>query len=120
MQMMMRLNVFNDNGISVIFSFAVEGGNQVIVNAAYTNSNATPVSGFTFEAAVPKYIQMKISPPTGNELKPFGTGQVSQKLQLINSQKGTKPILMKVKLTYTFNGVKKVEQLTVNGFPKDL
>jgi len=112
------LNVYNQNGISVVFTFTA-ANNETVALATYSNANQSPVTGFQFEAAVPKYVQMKINPPSGSTLAP-GSSNVTQSIRLINSQKGVKPLLMKVKLSYTLNGANKTEQLTVNNFPQGL
>jgi len=115
------LNAFEKNGIKVTMNFARgPGDKQVVVTATYSNSNSAPVSNFLFQAAVPKFISLKMEPPTGNALAPFGGGQQQQRINLVNSMQGTKPIVMKVKLSYSMGGQDLVEQATVQGFPMGL
>lgn len=113
------LEVLNKDGLLVKFDFADgQSPGEVIVNATYSNSNDDPVTSFLFEAAVPKFLSLKLETPSGSEIDPYGT--VTQRIVLVNSKKGVKKIVMKVKVSYTLAGSRKTEQLTVNGFPQGL
>jgi len=53
-----------------------------------------------------KYLKIAIQPMTGNSLPPNSKGEVTQVMTVTNSAIGQKPIVMKIKLSYSFNGQK--------------
>ena len=103
------LEVLNKDGVLVKFDFA-DGTSpgEVIISGTYSNSNDDTLNGFLFEAAVPKYLTLKLETPSGSDIEPFGS--VSQRIVLVNSKKGVKKIVMKVKVSYTLAGARKTEQ----------
>ncbi|GBG25245.1 AP-1 complex subunit gamma [Hondaea fermentalgiana] len=115
------LKAFEKGGISVTMDFARGSGDkEVIVTATYSNSNSEEVSGFVLQSAVPKFISQRMESPSGHSLPAFNSGSVQQRIILVNSMQGAKPIVMKIKITYTMNGQQVVEQATVQGFPPGL
>mmetsp|Transcript_1717 Transcript_1717/g.4033 ORF Transcript_1717/g.4033 Transcript_1717/m.4033 type:complete len:880 (-) Transcript_1717:72-2711(-) len=115
------LKAFEKDGISVVMDFARGSADkEVIVTATYSNSNAEEVSGFVLQSAVPKFISQRMESPSGNVLPAFNSGSVQQRIVLVNSMQGSKPIVMKIKITYNRNGQQVVEQATVQGFPSGL
>jgi len=116
-----EMNAYNKNGLSVKFQLQRGSGDkQSIVTAYYSNSNGEEISNFVFQAAVPKFISLKMDTPTGNSLPPFNAGTATQKILLVNSMQGTKPIVMKVKIVYSIGGQTVEDQATVSGFPVNL
>lgn len=71
------------------------------------------------QAAVPKFMQLKLDPASGTSLQPGGPA-VSQKLHVNNSQFGTKPLVLRLRLGYTLNGEPKVDQVEVKNLPTGL
>uniref|UniRef100_A0A7S2S4J2 AP-1 complex subunit gamma n=1 Tax=Mucochytrium quahogii TaxID=96639 RepID=A0A7S2S4J2_9STRA len=115
------LVAYNQNNVNVTMNFARgPESKQVVVTAVYSNTGGVEISNFVFQAAVPKFISLKMEPPSGDTLPPFGTGQVQQRINLVNSMQGSKDIIMKVKIAYTANGENVVQQATVSGFPQGL
>ena len=45
---------------------------------------------------------------------------MQQRINITNAERGSKPIIMKVKITYTLAGKEVVDQATVQGFPAQL
>ncbi len=108
---------FSKDGITVVF--ALSHGAQpgaTTIHATYTNTGTAPVSGFTLQAAVPKFMQLKLDPASGNMLPPNGT--VTQSLHVTNSMHGQKPLVMRLRIGYSVGGAPQVvEQCEVNNFP---
>lgn len=114
-----RLTPFTKDGITVVFELTqgVQAGTTSI-KAIYTNAGPSPVSGFTLQAAVPKFMQLKLDPASGNVLPPNGTGTVTQMLHVTNSMHGQKPLVMRLRISYSVGGgAQVVEQCEVNNFP---
>ena len=76
------------------------------------------LSGFTFAAAVPKYLKMKLGTASGTEVAKGAP--VSQKIKVLNSKKGEKPIMLKIKVTYVKEGQEFEVQATAKDFPLGL
>ena len=71
------------------------------------------------QAAVPKFMQLKLDPASGTAL-PQGGAPLSQKLHVNNSQHGVKPLVLRLRIAYSFDGVSKVEQTEVKNLPAGL
>jgi len=93
---------YEKNGVTV--SFAMEkdplSSANTVIHATYTNFGPAPVSNFVVQCAVPKYIQLRMEPATGNALPAGGSGNVAQKINLSNSLEGQKPLMMRLKVDY--------------------
>jgi len=72
------------------------------------------------QAAVPKYMQLRLEPATGSVLQALGMGVVTQKLHVINSMHGQKPLVMRLRVNYRQTGQPVLQQLEVNNFPPGL
>lgn len=115
------LNAFDKNGVKVTMNFSRGVEKEVVINCTYSNSNADTISEFKFQAALPKFCNLKrMHPPSGNELFGFSGNEVTQRIDVINNQQGQKAIVMKVKISYIQSGSNFVEQATVSGFPDNL
>eukprot|EP01114_Cavostelium_apophysatum_P011948 TRINITY_DN2653_c0_g1_i1.p1 TRINITY_DN2653_c0_g1~~TRINITY_DN2653_c0_g1_i1.p1 ORF type:complete len:828 (+),score=234.87 TRINITY_DN2653_c0_g1_i1:127-2610(+) len=97
---------FQKNGITGSVDVVKQAShpNITAVTFSFVNSNPGPVTNFEFKAAVPKYIKMQVSPPSGDSLAPNGGNKVTQQLKLLNTNHGEKPVLLKMKLDFVFNG----------------
>ena len=71
------------------------------------------------QAAVPKFMQLKLDPASGTALPPGGS-PVTQKLHVNNSQHGVKPLVLRLRLAYSVNGSAKVDQVEVKNLPTGL
>lgn len=72
------------------------------------------------QAAVPKYMQLRLEPATGTVLPALGVGSVSQKLHVTNTLQGQKPLVMRLRVNYSKGGQPVLQQLEVNSFPAGL
>ena len=76
-------------------------------------------SGCSLQAAVPKFMQLKLDPASGTTLSPEGS-PVTQSLHVNNGQHGVKPLVLRLRLAYTFQGNSKAEQVEVKNLPAGL
>jgi AP-1 complex subunit gamma-1 len=86
------------------------------MTARFGNMTGMPMSNFTFEAAVPKYLQLKMESATSPVLMPQ-TSDVTQSMTVVNTTNGEKPCLMKLRISYVHNGQPVQEAAQVANFP---
>ena len=72
------------------------------------------------QAAVPKFMQLRLEPATGNSLPANSSDAITQKLHVKNSMHGQKPLVMRLRIGYTAGNGPKVEQAEVKNFPAGL
>ena len=65
------MTAYDKNGVKVVFTFD-DSGSSVEITATYSNSNISPLNSFLFQAAVPKYITLKMHRQSGNVVPPNG------------------------------------------------
>merc|ERR1712176_744926 len=73
------------------------------VTATYANTSSMPISNFVFEVAVPKYMKLKMDPASTQELPPT-SASATQVMNVVNTMHGERPGMMKVRISYTYNG----------------
>ena len=72
-------------------------------------------------AAVPKSMTVTMAPQLGGRaLAPNGGNALTQRLTCVNGAHGTKPLAVRLKVTYTVAGVAKEHLGVVSGFPPGL
>lgn len=117
------LRAYEKNGLTVDLEITkpnLDDKSVTYITATTRNSCATPIEKFVFLAAFPKYIKLKMEPPTGDVVPPNNGGAVTQVVKIQNSQQGEKPVLMRIKLDFQFNGSKVEDMVTVNNFPSGI
>ena len=88
-----------------------------VIAATYSNEGAAPMRGFSLQAAVPKTMTLSLAPASGSDLPGSGAGTIAQTLTVRNSQHGTKPLAMRLRMSWTDGGgAAVIEQATVE-FP---
>jgi AP-1 complex subunit gamma-1 len=114
--------VYESKTLSVKFSYDVNPGTPEVVEvtALFSNNGDSAMTNFDFQVAVPKYITLKMQPPSSTTLNP-GAGvsspAVTQVIRLENTQHGKKKIIIKVRLNYQINGQSVVEDTQISQFP---
>ena len=110
---------YSKNGLTISFSCAKDPNNAsiTIVDASFANAQGAPMTGFAFQVAVPKYMKLQMSPASSDTLPPMSNGAVTQQFKLANSLHGQKPIIVKLKIDFTFNGAPVTEMGQVDTFP---
>lgn len=64
-------------------------------------------------------MQLKLDPASGTTLAP-GASVVTQNLHVNNGQHGVKPLVLRLRLTYSLQGTSKAEQIEVKNLPAGL
>jgi AP-1 complex subunit gamma-1 len=114
------MDAYDKNGLKIQFMIRREAQpNMYTIVARFGNMSSMPMSNFVFEAAVPKYLQLKMEPATGSALMPQ-TSNVTQSMLVGNGTGGEKPMLMKLRISYEHNGAPVQEMAQVGNFPNGM
>lgn len=110
---------WNSKGMLVTFSVSKDASNPSITNieASFTNSTPASMDALNFQVAVPKYMQLKMTPPNSTSVPANNAGTVKQLFKVANSLHGQKPVLLRIKLEYTTMGQPVSETGQVDNFP---
>jgi AP-1 complex subunit gamma-1 len=112
------MDVFDKAGLKVTFACrkAAETG-SMNVTATYANTSSMPITKFVFEVAVPKYMKLDMKPASTTELPPM-SASANQVMNVVNTMRGERPGMMKLRISYEHNGgvVQEMAQLS-SGFP---
>ncbi|KAK9838207.1 hypothetical protein WJX84_012119, partial [Apatococcus fuscideae] len=116
------LTAFEKDGLQVVFTFKPQLSQPGLtdITATYTNAGSEPVSDFSLQAAVPKFMQLRLDPASGSSLQPNSGNSLTQLLHVTNSQQGTKALAMRLRISFKRAGEQKLEQCEVRGFPNGL
>ncbi|KAL7576215.1 hypothetical protein ACA910_013698 [Epithemia clementina (nom. ined.)] len=87
--------------------------------AHFRNSNPEPLYGLNLQVAVPKFVTMEMEPATSTTIPPTagGASTVTQTVNVTNSLLGTKNLVLKLKLGFSYKGQKQEHMATCSGFP---
>jgi len=115
----------NNSGIRVTLRCEKVGGNNsnpnTDITVTYTCSNSSiNITNFVCQMAVPKYMKLTMQPASGDILSSSTT--ITQSLRIENTQQGSKPLALRLKLVYNISGNPEqiVEQTDVRNFPAGL
>ncbi|CEG47952.1 clathrin-adaptor gamma chain [Plasmopara halstedii] len=117
------LRAYEKNGLIVDLEIAkpnLDDKSVTYITATTRNLSASPIEKFVLLAAFPKYIKLKMEPPSGDALPANNGGTVTQVIKIQNSLQGEKPVLMRIKLDFQVNGNKVEDMVTVNNFPANI
>jgi AP-1 complex subunit gamma-1 len=111
---------FQSRGVFLHFTLSHDSRdlpNTTTIHCRSTNNNSEPATNFVFQAAVPKYLQLQMSSPSGTEVPPRESGSVTQEIKVTNMQHGSKKLMMKLKVSFDL-GSEHVEEMTqISDFP---
>ena len=113
---------FYKDGVEVSFVCAKPDPmdpSKTTVTATTTNRGGVPLLGYALQAAVPKTMSLSMRAASGDSVPANGAGRVTQRLDVTNSQHGTKALAMRLRLAWNAGGAAVVEQATVD-FPPGL
>ncbi|TMW63599.1 hypothetical protein Poli38472_002540 [Pythium oligandrum] len=116
-----QVRAYEKNGLTVDLELTKPNKDDLSVsyiNATVRNNSPVALTNFVFLAAFPKYIKLKMEPPSGDSLA-TGGASITQVVKIQNSMHGEKPILMRVRLEFLVNGNKVEDMVAVNAFPPD-
>ncbi|KAK1292271.1 AP-1 complex subunit gamma-2 [Acorus calamus] len=110
---------YQSDTLIVTFSFSKQPGDpqKTCIKATYTNLSPNVYTDFLFQAAVPKFFQLKLDPASSNILPSSGNGPITQSMVVTNSQQGQRALAMRLRISYKVNNQDKMEQGQVNNFP---
>ncbi|KAF0933493.1 hypothetical protein E2562_018579 [Oryza meyeriana var. granulata] len=113
---------FQSATLKINFDFKRHPGKpqETTIHATFTNLTSTSYTDFVFQAAVPKFIQLRLDPASGNVVPASGNGSVTQGLSVTNNQHGQKPLAIRIRMSYKVNGEDRLEQGQVSNFPPGL
>jgi AP-1 complex subunit gamma-1 len=97
----MSVVAYNNNGILITFDLSKQG-NLSVINAHCSTSLSFPLSNFSLQVAVPKYVKLlQLGSPPTTILPPSNSGRLTFHIKLQNSLAGQKPVLMKLRIHFT-------------------
>jgi len=111
------MDAYEKNGLKIQFTCRRDPVNGNYVTARFGNMSSMPMNNFVFEAAVPKYLQLKMEPASSQVLMPQSSN-VTQGMAVANTTNGEKPMLMKLRISYEHNGAVVQEMAQVANFPQ--
>jgi AP-1 complex subunit gamma-1 len=113
------MTAYAGEAVTVAFALrrAAGGAGAADILATYTNNTAEPIASFSLQAAVPKFMTVRLDPASGSTLPPRGAGALTQGLHVSNSMHGQKALAMRLRMTYVRGGQQETQQCEVAGFP---
>ncbi|KAK1273219.1 AP-1 complex subunit gamma-2 [Acorus gramineus] len=113
---------YQSDSLKIMFSFSKQPGNPqtTVIQAMYTNMSSNVYTDFLFQAAVPKFVQLKLDPGSSNILPSSGNGSITQRMVITNTQHGQRALAMRLRISYKVDNQDKMEQGQVNNFPAGL
>lgn len=111
---------FDKDGVNVTFQFGKSNQAGVaLVKAVFTNNGSQDVNDFAFMVAVPKYMTVDVKPTSGHHLAAFAGNSQNQKFRLVNNMYGSKPLVIKIQVSYANSSGQKIqERTTFKDFPQ--
>lgn len=98
-------------------------------SGAATGAEGGAITNFSLQAAVPKYAKLRLDPASGATLEAGGGGGsggnrvITQKLHLKNSAHGSKPLALRLRVSWTpppGAGEPRLEMVEVKDLPATL
>ncbi|KAN0009607.1 hypothetical protein ACTFIU_006904 [Dictyostelium citrinum] len=99
--------VYQKHGLNISYECSKPQPNNLSltnINMVITNTGSSPITNFSLQAAVPKYLKIQLLAPSSTVIPPNNSGEVTQVSKVLNSQQGQKPILLRLKLDFQING----------------
>ncbi|KAJ0254565.1 AP-1 complex subunit gamma-2 [Hirschfeldia incana] len=111
---------FESSTLKIEFNFTKQPETPQATDIVATFTNLTPkvYTDFLFQAAVPKFLQLNLDPSSSNSLA--ANGNIKQTMRVTNSQHGTKPMVMRMRVGYKIDGKDELEEGQIKNFPREL
>lgn len=84
------------------------------------HAGPSDVTDFTLQAAVPKFMQIRLEPASSSTLPAMGLSSATQRIVVSNTMHGQKALVMRLRISYTADGQPALEQAEVGNFPLGL
>jgi len=113
------VNAYDKNGLRLIMELSKPDDgdkSKSDITCTFTNSTSNEMTTFVFQAAVPKFVQLAMKPPS-SAVVPANGGTLTQVISVKNTQLGLKTLMFRMKIMYSSNGNNVVEQAQVAAFP---
>jgi AP-1 complex subunit gamma-1 len=113
------ITAFAKGPLTIEFRLEKQPGSPALtdITASVSNSGAAALEGFTLQAAVPKAMQLRLEPASAAVVPPHSSGSVTQRLHVTNTLHGQKPLVMRLRISYSLGGQQVLEQCEVSSFP---
>jgi hypothetical protein len=111
---------YSKNGITARFDIVRHPSNAQLtqITATYLNANPADVTGFMFQAAVPKHAKLQVNAASSGTLPANSAAPVTQVLRVMKAPEAVgKPLVMKLKIDYSHNGQTVSDMAQVDSFP---
>jgi len=115
------LSAFQNEQLTITFDFNKPNPSSpqfTLINVTYQNNTSNDILDLNMLAAPPKYAKFSISLMSSTQIPPRGV--VYQQIKVVNGEHGQKPIMMKMQISYSFNGQAIVNGAVVKNFPEGL
>ena len=91
------MQAFEKNGLKLVMTLSKNDpsdSSKSEVLCTFTNSTTVDFSQFVFQAAVPKFVELSMKPPSGQNVTKNG-GNLTQVLHVKNTQLGSKTLMVR-------------------------
>lgn len=107
---------FEKNGLRVIMDMVKETATDVDITCSFLNLTCTTFDQLIFQAAVPKYISMELTPASATTIPANNKVAVTQSIK-VRRLTLSKPLMMRLKVSYWVGNHQIVEQEELPSFP---
>uniref|UniRef100_A0A0B7AE82 VHS domain-containing protein n=1 Tax=Arion vulgaris TaxID=1028688 RepID=A0A0B7AE82_9EUPU len=115
------VTAYEKNNLKVIVHFAKDRPRPDVVTMVVStlSTNPNPITGFIFQAAVPKIMKVKLQPPSASDFPAYNPilppAAITQVMLVANPRK--EKVRLKYKLSYTLNGELLSDVGDIEGIP---
>lgn len=99
-----RIEGFTDDKIKIEFEMDPLVGEERHITAYFTNLCGKDITGINMLVAVQKNMKVSLQPATSSILNGDMSNTIQQEMKITNPFEGTKPIVIKIKVSYTCDG----------------
>ncbi|XP_052755150.1 AP-1 complex subunit gamma-1 isoform X3 [Galleria mellonella] len=104
------------NGLRITLDVQRAAGGDAALTMRASNSTASTLTDFLFQAAVPRTFRLDMMSPSATVLPP--QGEITQVLKVNNPTRSA--LRLRIRVSYNVDGNPVLEQAEVNNFPADL
>uniref|UniRef100_A0A6B2KXH5 AP-1 complex subunit gamma n=1 Tax=Arcella intermedia TaxID=1963864 RepID=A0A6B2KXH5_9EUKA len=112
---------FQNNEIQILFSFKKPNPaalQYTLITATISNISLYPIAEILLQAAPPKHVKYNIDPLPDNTIQ--AGGSVNLAIKASNAAQGQKPLMMKIRLSYSINNTKRELEHVCKDFPSEI
>lgn len=99
-----RIEGFTDENMKIEFEMDPLVDEERHITACFTNLCGKDITGINMLVAVQKNMKIALQPATSSILNGDMSNTIQQEMKVTNPFEGTKPIVIRIKLSYTCNG----------------